>query len=86
MNAFYPAGYALGTANGYQPEKYSALINGPYVDGISITTVYPHKHIWTYAVGLSEDYWYYYTIGGNSCPCAATPSQPSFVHNHWKVH
>ena len=85
MNAFYPTGYALGTASGYQPEKYSASINGPYVDGISITTGSPRKHLWTYAVGLSEDYRYNYTIGGYNCPCAATPGPqpPSFVQNHY---
>ena len=69
MNAFYPAGYVLGTANGYQPDKYSASTNGPYVDGIFITTGYPRKHIWTYAVGLSEDYWYNYTIGVFQLKC-----------------
>jgi len=85
MNAFYSAGYTLGTATGYQPEKYSASINGPYVDGISITTGYPRKHIWTYAVGLSEDYRYNYTIGGYNCPCAAVPGPqpPSFVQDHY---
>lgn len=29
-------------------------INGPYVDGISVTTVTPRQHIWTYAVGLGN--------------------------------
>ena len=37
-----------------------------YVDGVSITLDDPRKHVWTYAVGLSDDEIYEY---GN-CPCA----------------
>ena len=52
-------------------------LDGPYVDGISITRGSPRKHIWTYAVGISGD--------GNypdyNCPCAKTKGggPPGFV-------
>ena len=48
-------------------------INGVYVDGISITSGNPRNHVWTYAVGLSDD-------GNNThanYPCAKT--RPSYV-------
>ena len=85
MNAFYPAGYALSIASGYQPETASSTINGAYVDGVSITVGQPRKHLWTYAVGLSDDYQYNYSKGGYNCPCAQYPgpSPPSFVGDHY---
>ena len=85
MNAFYPAGYILATATGYQPENASSSINGVYVDGISITVGHPRKHVWTYAVGLSDDYRYNYSRGGYNCPCAVHPGPdpPSFVGQHY---
>jgi len=53
-------------------------IDGPYVDGISVTYgTNPRNHIWTYAVGVSQD--------GNfpdyNCPCAkyAGGGPPAFV-------
>lgn len=86
MNAFFPAAQALGTAKGYEPEKATSSINGPYVDGISITAGQPRKHVWTYAVGLSDDYRYnYVTGGGYNCPCAEYPgpAPPTFVQGHY---
>lgn len=85
MNAFYPTGYALGTAKGYEPDVASSSINGPYVDGVSITAGQPRKHIWTYAVGLSDNYTYTYAKGGYNCPCAKYPGPdpPSFVEDHY---
>ena len=49
-----------GKIKGYQkgaPDAFQHLssLNGQYVDGISITLGSPRKHVWTYAVGLSED-------------------------------
>lgn len=85
MNAFFSTGYSLGTTTGYVPEIASASINGPYVDGISITVGEPRKHVWTYAVGLSDDYMYNYTEEGYNCPCAQYPGPdpPSFVGHHY---
>jgi len=78
-----------GKARGYQsstPDAFAALkgirsINGPYVDGLSITVGKNRKHVWTYAVGLSDDY--IYTA---NCPCnfevpGAQP--PDFVKDHY---
>jgi len=52
-----------------------------YVDGISITLGSPRKHVWTYAVGLSDDYDY----PKWNCPCATYPgpSPPAFVGNDY---
>ena len=51
-------------------------------DGISITIGSPRKHVWTYAVGLSDDYDY---SGSSNCPCATVPgpSPPAFVGNDY---
>ena len=71
--------YQKGTTNGFGPsQKY---IDGIYIDGISITLGSPRKHVWTYAVGLSDDYDYKH---GN-CPCATIPgpSPPTFVGNNY---
>ena len=57
-------------------------INSYYVDGMSITYGSPRKHIWTYVVGLSDDYNY---NGRSNCPCAKYPgpTPPSFVGDHY---
>jgi len=73
-------GYQKGHTNAYQSRLQS--IDKAYVDGISITIGSPRKHVWTYAVGLSDDYNY----GGHSnCPCATYPgpSPPAFVGNDY---
>ena len=52
-----------------------------YVDGVSITLGDPRKHVWTYAVGLSDDFNYEY---GN-CPCAnhSALRAPLFVGDNY---
>ena len=56
-------------------------LDGPYVDGVSVTWDAPRKHVWTYAVGISED--------GNypdyNCPCAKYPGSgpPGFVGTNY---
>ena len=55
----------------------ATTIDGPYVDGVSLTHGSPRQHIWTFAAGVSEvsptDY--------RSCPCDASVgiSVPLFV-------
>jgi len=73
-------GYQKGTTNSYGTN--SLYIDGVYVDGISITLVSPHKHVWTYVVGLSDDYNH---NSANNCPCATYPgpSPPAFVGNDY---
>ena len=74
-------GYQFGEMNAFGPAYYQGQrINGSYVDGISITTGSPRRHLWTYAVRKNE-------IGGEFCPCANIPGVtvqiPSFVDNHY---
>ena len=81
MDAFYPYAYSHGKANSYKPVTTSRSLDGVYVDGISITSGSPRKHVWTYAVGLSDD--------GNypqfNCPCAKYPGPdpPTYVGSHY---
>ena len=78
-----------GQAVGYQRGSPSAFvppddINSYYVEGMSITYGSPRKHIWTYAVGLSDDD-NTYQSGVHNCPCAKYPGQspPSFVGEYY---
>ena len=72
-------GYQKGSPDAFEIRSPS-LDNG-YVDGISITLGSPRKHVWTYAVGLSDDYNY----PPHNCPCAKYPGPlpPAFVGNHY---
>ena len=79
--------HVCGRARGYQkgePEGFvhnTLSIDTYYVEGLSITHGNPRQHIWTYAVGLTDN--------GNyrayNCPCAAIPgpAPPSFVGNNY---
>ena len=71
--------YQKGSTDAFRPTVQS--IDGIYVDGISITLGSPRKHVWTYAVGLSDDYNY----PKWNCPCATIPgpSPPAFVGNDY---
>ena len=81
MDCFFPSAYAHGKADYYRPATSSRSLDGVYVDGISITSGNPRKHVWTYAVGLSDDYNYPQL----NCPCAKTPGPdpPVFVGSHY---
>ena len=81
MDGFYPSAYAHGKAKDYIPKSSSRSLDGVYVDGISITSGNPRKHVWTYAVGLSDDYNYPL----NNCPCAKYPGPdpPAYISNHY---
>ena len=81
MDAFYPSAYAHGKGNNYRPKTSSRSLDGVYVDGISITYGNPRKHVWTYAVGASDDYNYTQT----NCPCAKYPGPdpPTYVGTHY---
>ena len=76
-------GYQYGDADGFSGKQFpSRTINGPYVEGVSITYGTPRKHLWTYAIGLRS--------GGTSehtshCPCSQFPgrSPPFFVHDNY---
>ena len=81
MDGFYPFAYAHGKVNGYAPDTTSRSLDGVYVDGISITSGNPRKHVWTYVVGQNDD-------GIHSqynCPCAKYPGPdpPTYVGKHY---
>ena len=80
MDGFYPSAYAHGNINDYKPDITSRSLDGVYVDGISITSGNPRKHVWTYAVGITDDQNYMST-----CPCAKYPGPdpPMYVGNHY---
>ena len=80
-DGFYPYGHA---AFGYvftPPIPVTTSLDGNYVDGVSITYGNPRKHIWTYAVGTSQNYNYTYS----NCPCAKHPgpSPPPYIGNDY---
>ena len=81
MDGFYPSRYAYGNRDGYTPDIASRSLDGVYVDGISITSGNPRKHVWTYAARI--------TTNGNhpqyNCPCAKYPGPdpPTFVGSHY---
>ena len=83
MDGFYPYDYAaFGPYSTYKPAvNVSTSLDGIYVDGVSITYGNPRKHIWTYAVGLSEDYNY----SDHNCPCAKYPglNHPPYMGNDY---
>ena len=83
MDAFYPYSYAaLGSYSIYKPAvTVSTSLDGVYVDGVSITYGNPRKHIWTHAVGMSEDHEYPYY----NCPCAKHPglNPPPYIGNDY---
>ena len=80
-----------GRVRGYQYYSMDAFafrarlsIDGHYVDGVSITQGQPPKHLWTYAIGVSEQ------IHATSyqCPCAVPtsktpPKPPQFVGDNY---
>ena len=70
--------YQKGSTNAFYTKLSS--IDDLYVDGISITLGSPRKHVWTYAVGYSDD-----LDNKHNCPCATIPgpSPPAFVGNHY---
>ena len=75
-------GYQKGSTGGFSFLHFSSRsINGPYVDGFSITYGTPRKHIWTYAIGFSDKI----DIANANCPCSKFPGQlpPSFVHGNY---
>ena len=77
-----------GRARGYQKGRSAAFygtgrvtIDGPYVEGLSITYGSPRQHIWTYADGDFDDE----ASSCCNCPCAigGGPSPPSFVGTNY---
>ena len=58
-------GYQYGAVDGiYDNHQGSMEIDGPYVDGVSITYGNPRKHVWTYIAGQGEQ-----EANWEDCPC-----------------
>ena len=80
-------GYQKGTPDGFRATAYttypSKAIDGPYVDGVSLTYGTPHKHLFTYACGYSSNA--SATYSHSNCPCARYPGDnpPSFVQDDY---
>ena len=86
MDGLYPYGHAaFGYTDYIPPVPVSTSLDGIYVDGVSITYGHPRKHIWTYAVGFSEDYDYSIQKNRFSCPCAKFPgtTPPPYIGNDY---
>ena len=70
-------GYQRYTTDGFggigSMPRNTKSINEAYVDGLSITLGNHCKHVWTYAVGFSDE-----RSSLGNCPCAATPGQAAF--------
>ena len=56
-------------------------IDVAYVDGVSITLGDPRKHVWTYAIGISDSG----SFTTSYCPCAVIrgADPPPFVSDHY---
>ena len=79
-------GYQKGSTNGFAALHYpSSSINGPYLDGVSITYGTPRKHIWSYAIGNTDKTDNRPNGYHTNCPCSQFPgrSPPSFVGDHY---
>ena len=74
-------GYQKGNTNAFWSPKES--IDDQYVDGVSITLGNPRKHVWTYAIGISDSG----SDNADSCPCANSATKgedpPSFVGDYY---
>ena len=76
-------GYQRSQTDGFATMNFpSQSIDGPYVDGVSITYGTPRKHIWTYAIGRTDRN----SVGpSGNCPCSEFPGPlpPSFVRGNY---
>ena len=79
-------GYQFGEPQAfvYENDGHQFSIDGPYVDGVSLTYGTPRQHIWTFANALDE-YPHYFN---SKCPCTNVTMQdvtktPSFIGNDY---
>ena len=81
-------GYHFASPSGFYTPFYSGdSIDGPYLEGVSITHgLNPRKHVWSFANALEETAGY--ENGRHVCPCSnprstMQPYIPSFVGNDY---
>ena len=79
-------GYQKGSPDAFYsttpPSYFQSPLDIHYVDGLSITHGNPRAHIWTYAVGATDNGSY----PNSNCPCAATSGPlifPSIATGHY---
>jgi len=78
-------GYQKGTTDGFAALHHNTRsIDGPYVDGVSITYGTPRVHVWTYGIGFTKKFNYLPDYATN-CPCSRYPGKlpPSFVRDDY---
>ena len=81
-DGFYPYYFSQGSTPSvlYTSLSHSTTVNGVYVDGVSITLGEPCKHVWTYAIGLNDDFTNggapSYGFGYFHCPCSRIRPEP----------
>ena len=71
--------YQVGHPEAFAAENlgHPMTIDGPYVDGVSVTRGNPRQHIWTFACALSE-----ISNSAGICPCTnpgSTTRIPSYI-------
>jgi len=74
-------GYQKGSTDGFASHHYSSKsINGPYLDGVSITYGLPRKHLWSFGAGVTDN-----KESASNCPCAKYSGSlpPSFARDHF---
>ena len=74
-------GYQKGDTVAFYGSSFGKTIENDYVSGLSITySNNPRKHVWTFAVGISENH-----NTQDNCPCTQYPCRapPSFVGNNY---
>jgi hypothetical protein len=76
--------YQHGSPNTFE-YRNSRLINGTYVDGVSLTYGSPRTHIWSFAAGLDEvgTYPQYNCVCTNTNLANRTRPPPAFVGNNY---
>ena len=76
-------GYQVGQPEAfvYENKGFPQTIDGPYVDGVSLTYGNPRQHIWTFAVPIQE----INSLPTNLCPCNdnSLVRVPSYVGNDY---
>ena len=73
-------GYQNGSTDAFLQQGGQQTIDGPYVDGVSLTHGPPgtRQHIWSFAAGFRET-----AVGTFSCPCVSGAAAPSYVGNDY---
>ena len=80
-------GYQFGATAAFQASQNNRQIriNESYVTGVSITHGSPRDHVWTYAAGRYEGFYYYSSVRYQFCPCEHVREIfiPDYVGAYW---